>query len=163
MKDEIRLVPEVWFYHLQRQPLDHVLPVLLEKSLERNWRVTVQATSEERLDMLDQLLWTYGEGSFLAHGRPRDGDAEMQPIFLTTGPENPNLAPVRFFIEGASTVPLLESPAANDYTRVILLFDGNQEEELGFARSEWRQLKASGQDLSYWQQSAAGRWEKQNI
>jgi DNA polymerase III subunit chi len=156
-------MPEVWFYHLQRQPLEHVLPVLLEKSLERNWRVTVQAMSDERLDAIDQLLWTYGEGSFLAHGRPRDGDAEMQPIFLTTGPENPNHAPVRFFIDGASPVALLETPAANDYTRVILLFDGNQEEDLGFARGEWRRLKALGQDLSYWQQSAAGRWEKQKI
>jgi DNA polymerase-3 subunit chi len=155
--------PEVWFYHLQRQPLDHVLPVLLEKSLERNWRVTVQAASEERLDALDQSLWTYGEGSFLAHGRRRDGDAEMQPIFLTTGPENPNHALVRFFIDGASAAPLLESPEATDYSRVILLFDGNLEEELGFARNEWRRLKAAGADLSYWQQSATGRWEKQNI
>ncbi|WP_020176123.1 DNA polymerase III subunit chi [Methyloferula stellata] len=156
-------MPEVWFYHLQRQSLEHVLPVLLEKSLERNWRVTVQATSEEKLDALDQWLWTYGDGSFLAHGRPRDGDAEMQPVFLTTGPENPNQAPVRFFIDGASAAPLLESPEANGYARVILLFDGNQEEELGFARDEWKRLKAAGCDLSYWQQSVAGRWEKQNI
>jgi DNA polymerase III subunit chi len=156
-------MPEVWFYHLQRQPLEQVLPVLLEKSLERQWRVTIQATSEERLDALDTLLWTYGEGSFLAHGRPRDGDAEMQPVFLTTGPENPNHAPVRLFIDGASAAALLEAPAARDYSRVILLFDGNHEEELGFARDEWRRLKAAGADLSYWQQSAAGRWEKQNI
>jgi DNA polymerase III subunit chi len=154
-------VPEVWFYHLQRQPLEQVLPVLLEKSLERNWRVTIQAMSEERLDVLDQWLWTYAEGSFLAHGCHRDGDAEMQPVFLTTGPENPNHAPVRLFIDGASAVPLLEGSEAGDYQRVILLFDGNHEEELGFARDEWRRLKSAGCDLSYWQQSAAGRWEKQ--
>ncbi len=156
-------MPEVWFYHLQRQPLEHVLPTLLEKSLERNWRVIVQAASEERLDALDQLLWTYAEGSFLPHGRPRDGDAEMQPVFLTAGDENPNQAPVRFFIDGASAIPLLDGPTANDYTRVIVLFDGNHEEELTFARAEWKHLKAAGCDLSYWQQSAAGRWEKQNI
>ncbi|MEA2951567.1 MAG: polymerase subunit chi, partial [Alphaproteobacteria bacterium] len=29
---------EMLFYHLQRQPLDKVLPTLLEKSLERGWR-----------------------------------------------------------------------------------------------------------------------------
>jgi DNA polymerase-3 subunit chi len=156
-------MPEVWFYHLQRQPLEHVLPILLEKSLERNWRVTVQATSEERLEALDQWLWTYAEASFLAHGRAGDGDTAMQPVFLTTCEDNPNQASVRLFIDGASAASLLEGETAKDYTRVILLFDGNNEEELTYARSEWKRLKAAGFDLSYWQQSAKGGWEKQKI
>ena len=29
---------EVLFYHLQQQPLEAVLPTLLQKSLERGWR-----------------------------------------------------------------------------------------------------------------------------
>ena len=37
----------VFFYHLERQPLDSVLPKLLSMSLERGWRVVVQAGSEE--------------------------------------------------------------------------------------------------------------------
>ncbi len=154
---------EIWFYHLQRQKLEDVLPVLLEKSLERKWKVAVQATSEERLDVLDQWLWSYNDASFLAHGRARDGDAEMQPIFLTTGPENPNGASVRFCVERASAASLMQDGAGADYVRVILLFDGTDEDELSFARQEWKQLKTSGLDLSYWQQNAGGRWEKQAI
>ncbi|MGH6868933.1 MAG: DNA polymerase III subunit chi, partial [Methylocella sp.] len=52
---------EIWFYHLQRQPLERVLPNLIEKSLEKGWRVAVQARSEERLDALDSWLWTYSD------------------------------------------------------------------------------------------------------
>ena len=33
---------EVLFYHLQNMTLEGVLPPLLEKSLERGWRVVVQ-------------------------------------------------------------------------------------------------------------------------
>ena len=33
---------EVWFYHLQRRPLEQVLPNLLERSLEKGWRAVVQ-------------------------------------------------------------------------------------------------------------------------
>ncbi|HWU99585.1 MAG TPA: DNA polymerase III subunit chi, partial [Devosia sp.] len=29
---------EILFYHLETQPLERVLPLLLEKSLERGWR-----------------------------------------------------------------------------------------------------------------------------
>jgi DNA polymerase-3 subunit chi len=58
---------EILFYHLQRQPLERVLPSLLEKSLERGWRVVVQAGSEERAEVLDAHLWTFGDNRFLPH------------------------------------------------------------------------------------------------
>src|SRR5262249_57130124 len=50
---------EIVFYQLQRQPLERVLPTLIEKSLERGWRVVVQAASEERVEALDAHLWTF--------------------------------------------------------------------------------------------------------
>jgi len=34
-------VTDILFYHLQNQPLERVLPVLLEKSVERGWKVAV--------------------------------------------------------------------------------------------------------------------------
>ena len=37
---------EIYFYHLQSQPIERVLPTLLEKSLVRGWRVVVQDASE---------------------------------------------------------------------------------------------------------------------
>ena len=47
---------EVLFYHLQNQPVERVLPPLLEKSLERGWRVVVQAASEERADAVNAYV-----------------------------------------------------------------------------------------------------------
>ena len=47
---------DILFYHLQNQPLERVLPVLLEKSVERGWKVVVEATSPERVEALDALL-----------------------------------------------------------------------------------------------------------
>jgi DNA polymerase-3 subunit chi len=149
---------EIWFYHLQRQTLDRALPSLIEKSLERGWRVVVQATSEERLAALDQWLWTYSEASFLAHGRASDGDGALQPVYLSTGAENPNGASVRFFIEGAEVAASLGEDA---YERAIVVFDGANEDELAAARLQWRELKERGFALTYWRQNEAGRWEKQ--
>ena len=59
---------EVLFYHLQQQPLEAVLPTLLQKSLERGWRAVVQVTTEERMSALDDHLWTFADESFLPHG-----------------------------------------------------------------------------------------------
>jgi DNA polymerase-3 subunit chi len=83
---------EVLFYHLENQPVERVLPPLLEKSLERGWRVVVQTASEERADALDSHLWTYRDDSFLPHGTWRDRDAAEQPIILAVNGDNPNHA-----------------------------------------------------------------------
>ncbi len=149
---------EIWFYHLQRQSLDQALPSLIEKSLDRGWRVVIQAVSEERLTALDQQLWTYSDASFLAHGRAADGDGALQPVYLSTGAENPNGAAVRFFVEGALVAASLgEGP----YERAIVMFDGANEDELAAARRQWKELKDQGFALTYWRQNEAGRWDKQ--
>jgi DNA polymerase-3 subunit chi len=152
-------MPEIWFYHLVRQPLESALPILLERSLARGWKAVVQAASEERVAALDTLLWTWSESSFLAHGVARDGDGALQPVYLTTGTETPNGAAVRFLIEGSDAAEALADENAA-YERLVLMFDGADEEQLAGARAQWRRLKDEGRTLSYWQQDDDGRWVK---
>jgi len=66
---------EVLFYHLERQPLDRVLPVLLQKTLERGWRAIVRCGLQERIRPLSDAIWTWREESFIPHGTAEDGNA----------------------------------------------------------------------------------------
>jgi DNA polymerase III subunit chi len=145
---------EVLFYHLEHQPLERVLPSLVEKTLERGWRAVIQAGSEERLEALDTLLWTYKDDSFLPHGTKKDGHAELQPVYLTTGDDNPNGATVRFLVDGAAAADFA------GYARLVYLFDGHEPQAVEQARAEWKRAKAAGCAVTYWQQSESGRWEK---
>jgi DNA polymerase III subunit chi len=145
---------EVLFYHLEHQPLERVLPSLVERTLERGWRAVVQAGSEERVEALDTLLWTYREESFLPHGTRRDGNSAAQPVYLTSNEENPNGAGVRFLVDGAEAVEL------SGYDRVVYLFDGRDETAVAKAREQWKAAKGAGCAVTYWQQSSEGRWEK---
>src|ERR1700739_5079208 len=92
---------EMLFYHLPRQPLEKVLPTLLEKSLARGGRVVGQASSDERVEALDAHLWTWRDDAFLPHGTWRDAEAAEHPIVLTGNDENPNRATVRVLVDGA--------------------------------------------------------------
>ena len=146
---------EVLFYHLQRQPLERVLPTLLERSLERGWRVVVQASSDERIEALYAHLWTYGDDNFLPHGTAREPEAAEQPILLTTGEHNPNGAKVRFLIDGTAV------PAdVATYERIVLLFDGEDEDAVAAARACWGEVKAPAFDATYWQPDEQRRWDK---
>jgi DNA polymerase III subunit chi len=146
---------EILFYHLQRQPLERVLPTLLEKSIERGWRVVVQAASEERAEALDAHLWTFRDDSFLPHGTWREGEAREQPILLTVHDDNPNGASVRFLLDG---VPLPSDVAA--YERIVLLFDGEDPDAVDTARTRWSEAKQNGFAVTYWQPDDTGRWQR---
>ena len=144
---------EVLFYQLDRQPLERVLPSLLERTLERGWRAVVQVGSPERMEALDTELWTYDEASFLPHGTDRAGDVERQPILLTTGDTNANGARVRFLVDGASIDDL------GGYARIVHLFE-TSDAALARARQDWRQARDQGCTVTYWQQDGNGRWVK---
>ncbi len=92
---------EIVFYHLKGQTLEQVLPSLLQRSLERGWRVAVQGATDERIAALDAHLWTWRDDAFLPHGTWREAAASDQPILLTTNDDNPNGAAVRFLVECA--------------------------------------------------------------
>lgn len=149
---------EMLFYHLEHQPLDRVLPQLVEKTLERGWKAVVQAGSQERLDALDALLWTFREDSFLPHAQAKlaGASAGRQPVLLTLTDENQNAAEVRFLVDGAT----LASFEGITYVRIVIIFNGDDPDALKQARSDWKRAKAAGLDATYWQQSTNGRWEK---
>ncbi len=144
------------FYHLQNQTLEDVLPKLLSKAYDTGQRIVVKIGTDERVEFLNTHLWTFEEGSFLPHGSKKDGNADLQPIWLTSGDEIPNGASIMFWVDGAEgkveTMP--------EITRVLNIFDGNSEQALQQARRLWKELKAAGYEVYYWQQDTTNRWQQ---
>lgn len=146
--------PEALFYHLESRPLDQVLPALVERTLERGWRAVIQAGSEDRVEAIDTLLWTYRDDSFLPHGTAKDGNVAAHPVFITTRDDNPNGATVRFLVDGAAV------ESYDGYQRFVVMFDGNDADAVAAARAQWAAAKAAGCTVTYWQQTARGGWER---
>ncbi|HVJ34136.1 MAG TPA: DNA polymerase III subunit chi [Terriglobia bacterium] len=145
---------EIRFYHLQRAKLEDVLPTMLERAYGRGQRALVALGSVERVEALAAQLWTYRPESFLPHGTSKDGEAAAQPIFLTDQGDNPNQARLLFLCDGAQREDL--SP----FELVCELFDGNDDAVVSAARQRWRDYKAAGHTLIYFQQDDSGRWEE---
>ena len=145
----------LWFYHLERSSIERALPPLLEKCLERGWRAVVRGGLPERLEALDQTLWTWKEEAFLPHGLDGRDPPTRQPVLLTSAPGAPNGAKALFLIDGADPgdITLFE--------RASVMFDGRDEAALVHARLQWKAAKEAGTEVAYWKESAAGRWEKQ--
>ena len=59
-----------------------------------------------------------------------------------------------FLTDGASSEKIA------DYELCVELFDGNDDAAVQAARARWKSYKDAGHTLTYWQQSAVGRWER---
>ena len=146
---------EVWFYHLEKQPLEHVLPRIVAKAIERGLPMVIETAVPENIIKLSDMLWAAEDVAFLPHGFAGDGQGELQPVWLTSNSDNPNQAQHRVFLDGA--IP-------NDISmlsRAMLMFDGNDQQALETARNEWKRHKADGHDVSYWRQDETGKWQDQ--
>ena len=130
-----------------------MLPVLLERSLERGWHAVIETSSRERAEALDAMLWTYRDDSFLPHAIAGDATDPDQPVLIATDDGNANAAQVRFFVDRA--VP----QSGEGYTRIVYMFSGHDPDAVTEAREAWKALR-DGNELTYWQQDEAGRWVK---
>ncbi|MBQ2886298.1 MAG: DNA polymerase III subunit chi [Alphaproteobacteria bacterium] len=144
------------FYHLQKTPLEQVLPKLCEKAYSTGKRIKILVGNEERVEFINSLLWTYSEESFLPHGSKKDGFAEDQPIFISSSEDNENKALLLILVDGA----MVSLDILKDYERVLNIFDGNDEVALNNARDYWKMIKSSDGELHYWQQKDNGSFEQ---
>ncbi|WP_170774422.1 DNA polymerase III subunit chi [Ruegeria lacuscaerulensis] len=145
----------VYFYHLTQRPLEHTLPVLLDKARQAGWRIAVRGTDPARMDWLDEKLWLGPEDGFLPHGLAGGAHDADQPILLTTGPQAGNDPACVMAVDGAAVT----SDEVGALERVCILFDGNDEQAVQHARGQWKALTDAGCSAQYWSE-ASGRWEK---
>lgn len=151
---------EVLFYHLERRTLDDVLPGLVEKTLERGWRALIRAESADRAQAIDSLLWSYSEESFLPHAQLGDGEPSRQPVLITVEDANANNANVLFLVGGAAS-PGWNDAGTKTLSRIVVMFDGRDTKAVDGARTAWRAAKEASHEVTYWKESATGKWEKQ--
>lgn len=143
---------EVRFYHLLHTPLERALMGLLPKALGQHPRILLVSPLEQRLEMLDQALWTVKEDSFLPHGRAGGTiPAAVQPVLLSERPEPENGASMVILLDGAEAAP-------ERFQLTCELFDGRDEEAVARARALWVRHRDAGHRLSYIQQQPGGGW-----
>ena len=136
---------------MEQSTLDQALPAIAMKAYGAGKRIIIKTPDEKETKRLDDHLWTFHPTSFLPHGADK---GESQPVFLTHKDANPN---------DADTLILTHGSVAEDigaFDLVCEMLDGRVETQIAAARARWKEYKAAGHDLTYWQQDENGKWNK---
>ena len=81
-------------------------------------------------------------------------------VLITVEDENPNRAQILFCVGGAQPADWKDA-GLSSLARVVMLFDGRDAAMLDCARAAWKDAKEAGHDVTYWKESASGKFEKQ--
>jgi DNA polymerase-3 subunit chi len=114
---------------------------LTEKAYRQGHQVYIHTDSGQQLRHLDDLLWTYRDGSFLPHAVQEAGCSSAQPILLghAVEPEGPG----DVLLNLAGEVPAFFSR----FNRVAELVGGD-DSQVAAARSRYRFYKDRGYELN---------------
>ena len=147
---------EIFFYKLKNSSSELFLTSLIEKSLDNDWNSVVLFDSIERMEEINDLLWSYKETSFLPHGSENDENSKFHRVYLTCKEENPNDSKVIFSIDG------LFIKNINSWKRCVYIFN-----EQNLKVVDQFNLYKNGIDLSKhsyksFEQDTYGKWINSN-
>lgn len=145
---------EVRFYHLTKKTLEQALPDLLERVLDLGRKAVIKVANDEAIPPMSKHLWVCRRGGFFPHGIEGDNHPDYDPLWLTSKDDNPI---------GANTLVLTQGVEASnieDYEIVCEMLNGQNDNEVKAARERWKIYKDQGLELTYWQQSEKGAWDK---
>ncbi|MDR0555955.1 MAG: DNA polymerase III subunit chi [Holosporaceae bacterium] len=139
------------FYHVAEGNLVSAIIRLLEKVYFSGQRCIFFSPLDDRVKTVDKTLWTYSTNAFVPHGDKNLGFSSKQPIYFTSGMENPN---------GATTLMLVDAFEHENFClfdKVISVFEEQQQAEQ--ALLIWKDFEKKGANANYWLQTSKG-WEQ---
>jgi DNA polymerase-3 subunit chi len=145
---------DVWFYHLEREPVGAVLPRILTGLYQRRERVCVMGADKTELAALAKLLWQHDETGFVPQGLAWESADDQDHVCFAVDTYVPNGADHLIYVG-------LMPAAVDGIRRASVFFDGSNDTEVAAARAAWKVFRDAGHGLKYWRQSDAGRWEDQ--
>jgi DNA polymerase-3 subunit chi len=140
--------------------LDQAIVGLIDKCLERRWRVQVASPSMDRLKALNAGLWTLEPSSFIPHGLATDPGADAEPVVLAeTALPILNRADVALLLDGAR----LSVTDAPTLSRCLWVFEDGDTPTRDAARAGFKAARGAGLKTRYYIEAEKGGWQEQTV
>ena len=147
---------EIFFYKLKNSSSELFLCSLIEKSINNNWNSVVLFDSIERMEEINDLLWSYKDTSFLPHGSENDENSKFHRAYLTCKEENPNDSKVIFSIDG------LFIKNINSWKRCVYIFNEQNLKVVDQFHLYKNDIDLSKHSYKSFEQDTYGKWINSN-
>ena len=134
--------PQIDFYVLQEQSPDGRFKLacrIVEKAYRLGHRVYVRTGNSDDTNVLDDLLWTFSQNSFVPHQLSTENDSRESPVVLG---EHPPAA------EGTDVVISVADGPVSDVTSYLRIVEivGYEDDEKASGRNRFRYYREHGME-----------------
>jgi DNA polymerase IIIc chi subunit len=168
MKDKL----EVSFYHFTVTPLIVGLPRLIKKIYSTKQNLLVVSKTEESMNELNRVLWTFSPKEFIPHGTIHEENVNLQPVLLSTDARNNGNASEIVLELDATSHSVIPAEAwiqynKNDgmvngdsvrFKKYLYAFYGNQDEVTHMVDSYQKCKNRDDITAVFWKQDHDGKW-----
>ena len=152
-------MPEILFYKTLPLEVEKTFYSLAEKSNEKGLISVAIFNDEEKLDLINDFLWTNKQDSFLPHIKRSDEivtDFSI-PLYLTTEEENPYNAEILFSIDGYIPKKI------DSWERLIFIADPNDNVLLEKYKKFYETIKKDFKKINFYKKTENGKWAEDNF
>ena len=147
---------EIFFYKLKNLSIELFLISLIEKSISKNWNSLVLLDNIERMEEINDLMWTFNDTSFIPHGSQSDLNPDKHNVYLTCNEEHLNNSNIIFSIDGI----IINQP--DNWKRCIYIFNEQNLKVTDELESYKRGIEDLNYDLKSFEQDNNGKWISNN-
>ena len=152
-------MPEILFYKTLPLEVEKTFYSLVEKSIEKGLISVAIFNHKEKLDLINDFLWTNKQDSFLPHVKRSDEiltDFSI-PLYLTTEEENPYHAKILFCIDGYIPKNI------DSWERLIFIADPNDNVLLEKYKKFYETIKKDFKKIIFYKKTENGKWAEDNF
>ena len=145
------------FYQIGQAGLEHVMLMLLKKTLAANQKALVLCPMPAA-SAIDTALWKHDPESWIPHGLDDANGGDFSHVWVSSYmAANPIGAEFLFLLHGS------EPAQWTGFTRCFCLFDGKSDAQLQQARNQWKVWQElDDATFGYYAENAEGGWDKKN-
>ena len=134
--------PQIDFYVLQEQSPDGRFKLacrIVEKAYRLGHRVYVRTGNSDDTNVLDDLLWTFSQNSFVPHQLSTESDSQGSPVVIG---EHPSAA------KGTDVVISVADGPVSDFTSYLRIVEivGYEDDEKASGRNRFRYYREHGME-----------------
>jgi DNA polymerase-3 subunit chi len=144
---------QISFYHLKSENTSKSICQLLEKCYTSGLSTLVRTSTTDIQESINNTLWTFAQKSFIPHGSPLDPNPDLQPIYITTGSENPNKATALMLVGTLDGI-------YDGFERVFVMLSDWDNSFIDAARVAYHKLNTSNNTLKYYVQNDKSGWQE---
>lgn len=165
MANPFERMVKVFFYQSDGPPTK-LLFTLLEKSRSQDWNILLSCSDQNEVEFLHEQLWVQPDNRFVGIGVAGSEFDQFQPVLLSDKFLLAN-DPQVMIATGNSTI---EPDIVDKFTRIMVVFNQNDQKELEASREKWKLLSGLGhhmqlyrQDRNGWTLKAEANQEKKEV